>query len=165
MNSLLAWCNQSSFLFSVGWMQPVHFSFLDELDATSLLFVSQWAGCYHWLSVFSSRWAGCNKSSFLFSWWPTWLFFSSVFLTGTVGNSSLYLVCSLFQWRCKPQKLLRSTRERDLLQILIDSSPVLSCSGLLGSILSSRPLTKPFKSRTVNSNLLHCARFINPQSL
>jgi hypothetical protein len=86
-------------------------------------------------------------------------------LTGTVGNSSLYLVCSLFQWRCKPQKLSRSTRERDLLQILIDSSPVLSCSGLLGSILSSKPLTKPFKSRTVNSNLLHCARFINPQSL
>jgi hypothetical protein len=30
-----AGCNQSVFLFSMGWMQPVCFSFLDGLDATT----------------------------------------------------------------------------------------------------------------------------------
>ena len=71
------------------WMQPVHFSFVDGLDATSPFFFSQWSGCnqsiFLFLSMvwmqpvhfsfldgldatspyFFSPWSGCNQSIFL----------------------------------------------------------------------------------------------------
>jgi len=40
--SLWAGCNQPIFLFSMGWMQPAHFSFLHGLDETSPFFLCKY---------------------------------------------------------------------------------------------------------------------------
>ena len=69
------WIFASDFLFWMVWMQPVHFSFLDGLDATSPFFLfSVVQSIFSFLDgldatspFFVSRWSACNQSIFCFS--------------------------------------------------------------------------------------------------
>ena len=47
------------------WMQPVHFSFLDGLDATSPFFFSRWSGCNQSIFLFLMVWMQPVHFSFL----------------------------------------------------------------------------------------------------
>ena len=58
-------CNQSNFISSMVWMKPVHFSFLDGLDATSPFFFSQWSGCNQFIFLFLVVWMQPVHFSFL----------------------------------------------------------------------------------------------------
>ena len=80
-------CNQPIILFSVGWMQPAHVSFLRGLDATSPFFFSPWAGCNQPVFLFSMGWMK-----------PVHFFWASIFDSWhTTSHHDCSIIADLFE--------------------------------------------------------------------